>query len=400
MTQARTALIIGAGIAGPVMAVALGQAGIDATICERHDEAATGIGGALMLAPNGMAALGVLGLDTAVKKVGLPTPRMVMETGTGKRLGAFTDLPGLPTSQTFARAELYRALLDEAVARGVEIEYGKRLVRIENLTGGVVAHFADGSSATADILIGADGIRSTVRTQLDPNAPTPRYVGLLGLGGWVSAENLDSTNGAMHFAFGKRGFFGYMVEDDGRTGWFANLPSARYLSAAEARQIPASEWVRRLKELFADDTLPALTMLDRIREDDLVNVGGMEDLPTVPVWHRGRIVLVGDAAHATSPSSGQGASIAIESAIELARCLRDLPTIQQAFEVYEASRRPRVEKIIKAGERVNNNKAAGPVGRFVRDLTFPIAMRTFLSPEKMFGWIHRYTIDWKAKVTA
>jgi 2-polyprenyl-6-methoxyphenol hydroxylase-like FAD-dependent oxidoreductase len=324
---------------------------------------------------------------------------MVMETGAGKRLGEFADLPGLPTSQTFARAELYRALLDEAVARGVEIEYGKRLVGVEDLPDGVVAHFADGSSATADILIGADGIRSTVRAQIDPNAPKPRYVGLLGLGGWVSAENLPSTNGAMHFAFGKRAFFGYLVEDDGRTGWFANVPSATYLSAAQAREIPASEWVRRLKELFAEDTLPALAMLDRIREDELVNVGGMEDLPNVPVWHRGRIVLVGDAAHATSPSSGQGASIAIESAIELARCLRDLPTIQQAFQVYEASRRPRVEKIIKAGERVNNNKAAGPVGRFIRDVTFPIAMRTFFSPEKMFGWIHRYTIDWNAKVT-
>jgi FAD-dependent urate hydroxylase len=118
----------------------------------------------------------------------------------------------------------------------------------------------------------------------------------------------------------------------------------------------------------------------------------------VPVWHRGRAVLVGDAAHATSPSSGQGASIAIESAIELARCLRDRPTIQQAFTVYEMSRRPRVERIIKQTARVNSDKAPGPVGRFIRDVTFPIAMRTFYNQEKMVGWIHRYTIDWPAHV--
>jgi len=394
----KSALIIGSGIAGPVMAVALQQAGIEATIYERYDGPATGVGGALALAPNGMAALGVLDLDEAVREVGIPTPRMIMETGNGKRLGEFADLPGLPTTHTFARADLYRVLVEQAAARGIEIEYGKRLVGLDDLAGGVVAHFADGSSATADVLIGADGIRSTVRTLLDPNAPTPRYVGLIGLGGWVSGHGLPSTNGAMHFAFGKRGFFGYMVEDDGNTGWFANLPAPRYMSAAEAQQTPPSEWVQRLKDFFGDDTLPALALLDRIREDELVNVGGMEDTPPVPVWHRGRTVLVGDAAHATSPSSGQGASIAIESAVELARCLRDRPTIQEAFDVYEASRRPRVERIIKQTARVNSDKAPGPIGRFIRDVTFPIAMRTFYNQEKMMGWIHRYTIDWPAHV--
>src|SRR5204863_710306 len=215
---------------------------------------------------------------------------------------------------------------------------------------------------------------------------------------WVSGQGLESTHGAMHLAFGKRGFFGYMVDDE--AGWFANLPSAKYMTAAEARQTPASVWVRRLKEFFAEDTLPALQMLDRIREDELVVVGGMEEMPPVPVWHRGRTVLVGDAAHATSPSSGQGASIAIESAVELARSLRDRPTIEQAFQVYEGSRRPRVERIIKQTARVNSDKAPGPIGRFIRDLMFPIAMRTFYNQEKMVGWIHRYTIDWKAKANA
>ncbi len=141
-------------------------------------------------------------------------------------------------------------------------------------------------------------------------------------------------------------------------------------------------------------------MLSRVRDEDLLNTGGMEDLPPVPVWHRGRAVLVGDAAHATSPSSGQGASIAIESGVELARCLRDLPTIDEAFQAYERLRRRRVEKIIAQAARVNNDKAAGPVGRILRDLLFPIAMRTFYNQEKMFGWVHRYTIDWDDRVAS
>jgi 2-polyprenyl-6-methoxyphenol hydroxylase-like FAD-dependent oxidoreductase len=398
MAHAHTAAVIGGGIAGPVAAIALRKAGIDATVYEAYAETAHGVGGELMLAPNGMAALGVIDAATAVAAVGRPTPRMVMETGSGKRLGEFHDLPGLPTSRLFSRADLYRALLEAAIESGVRIEYGKRLVDLTAEENGVTAIFSDGSTATADVLIGADGIRSRVRTRLDPNAPEPRYVGLLGLGGWVSSDGLARTNGAMHLAFGRRGFFGYSV-DDGHAGWFANLPCDRPLTAAEARQVPEEEWLRRLKELYAEDTLPALAMLDRVRPGELVNVGGMHDMPPVPVWHRGRVVLVGDAAHATSPSSGQGASLAIESAVELARCLRDRP-IDEAFEAYEQLRRPRVEKIIAKTARINADKAPGPVGRIIRDLTFPIAMRTFYNPEKMMGWMHRYAIDWDAKSPA
>jgi hypothetical protein len=80
-----------------------------------------------MPAPNGMAALAVIDAATVVEAVGRPTPRMVMETGRGKRLGEFRDLPGLPTSRLFARADLYRALLGAAIESGVRIEYGKRL---------------------------------------------------------------------------------------------------------------------------------------------------------------------------------------------------------------------------------------------------------------------------------
>jgi 2-polyprenyl-6-methoxyphenol hydroxylase-like FAD-dependent oxidoreductase len=202
----------------------------------------------------------------------------------------------------------------------------------------------------------------------------------------------------MHLAFGKKGFYGYLVEDD-RAGWFANLASAQPLTAAEARATPEEEWLRRLRDLFAGEKLPAFRMLDRVPPGALVNVGGMHDMPPVPVWHHGRVVLTGDAAHATSPSSGQGASLAIESAVELARCLRDLP-IPQAFAAYEGLRRARVERVIEQTTRVNSDKAAGPIGRIIRDLTFPIAMKTFYKPEKMMGWMHRYTVDWAAPVLA
>jgi FAD-dependent urate hydroxylase len=399
MTKAQTATVIGGGIAGPVAAIALWRAGIEATVYEAYDRQADGIGGELMLAPNGMAALAVAGIADEVAPAGVPTPRMVMETGKGKRLGQFEDLPGLPTSRTFTRARLYRALTEAAAAAGVRIEYGRRLTGYRDDGNRITASFADGSTAEADVLIGADGIRSTVRGLLDPSAPQPRYSGLVGLGGWSRDTGLPSTNGAMHLAYGKRAFFGYRIGDDGEAGWFANVHSAEMMTAAQAREIPAADWLRQLRDLFADDTLPALRLLDRVQPEEFVNVGGLQDMPPVPVWHRGRVALVGDAAHAMTPSSGQGASLSIESAVELARCLRDLP-VQQAFTAYEGLRRARVEKVAARAARVNNDKAPGPLGRVLRDALFPLAMRTFYNQEKMFGWLHRHTIDWAGPVSA
>lgn len=125
-------------------------------------------------------------------------------------------------------------------------------------------------------------------------------------------------------------------------------------------------------------------------------IGGLEIMPTAPVWSRGRSVIVGDAAHVPSPSSGQGASMAIESAIELARCLRDLP-YAQAFAAYENLRRDRVTRIIKLAARTNSHKAAGPLARRIRDLIMPMAMK-WAKPEKT-AWQYNHHIDWEAPAT-
>ncbi len=147
-----------------------------------------------------------------------------------------------------------------------------------------------------------------------------------------------------------------------------------------------------MREAFAVDRTPAPALLERTDPSDLLIAGPMEDIPSIPIWSRGRMVLVGDAAHATSPSSGQRASLAAESAVQLARCLRDLPH-PQAFASYEQLRRARVKRIIKTAARTNRNKAAGPIARIVRDLFLPAAMKLLAKPEKM-AWQYDYPIDW------
>jgi 2-polyprenyl-6-methoxyphenol hydroxylase-like FAD-dependent oxidoreductase len=109
---------------------------------------------------------------------------------------------------------------------------------------------------------------------------------------------------------------------------------------------------------------------------------------------------VGDSAHAPSSSSGQGASLAAESAVQLARCLRDRPDVTSAFTSYEQLRRPRVEKIAARAAKTNNTKGFSPLASAIMGVVMPLAMKTFLTPEKMLGLEQRHHIDWNQPVTA
>jgi 2-polyprenyl-6-methoxyphenol hydroxylase-like FAD-dependent oxidoreductase len=396
MTEVKTAIVVGGGIAGPVAALALNKAGIAATVYEAYPNTADSVGGTFGLAPNGVAALRVVGADDAVTAMATPISRMVMAIGR-KRI----DLPGLadlPPLQVVHRSDLYRALHDRALARGVAVEYGKCLVDAQETGTGITARFADGSTASADILVGADGIRSAVRGLIDPNAPGPQFTGVLGFEA-VARHEVDAKPGTMTFAFGKRGYYLYWPEPGGGTRWGANLPQERTMSLTEARAVPASDWLRTLRAAYADDD-PGRDLMLTSSADELQVAGSLQIMPPVPHWHRGRMVLVGDSAHAPSNSSGQGASLAIESAVQLARCLRDLPDVPSAYAAFERLRRSRVEKVAARAARINQAKAPGAVAKALMPLLMPLMMRIAMNPEKTIGPEQRYVIDWDAPVTA
>jgi 2-polyprenyl-6-methoxyphenol hydroxylase-like FAD-dependent oxidoreductase len=387
------ALIIGGGVAGPVTAMALRQAGIEATVYEAYPSTAVGVGAALGLAPNGLAALDVIGVGDLVRGLGDPMTAIVLQSWNGRRLAEIASPGSMEPTRLVLRSDLYQTLYGEARRRGIRIEHGKRLVGVTETPGAVTATFADGSTATGELLIGADGIRSTVRTLIDPAAPRPRYAGLQGLGA-ISARAgaVPDTGGRMVMTFGKRAFFGLQVLG-GKAVWFVNLPHPEPLTQAEAVAFGAERWLAKLAEACAEDRAPALELIRHTDPADLLITGPTESMPQVPRWSRDRLVLVGDSAHAPSSSSGQGAALAIESSVELARCLRDL-TLDQALERFEELRRPRVERIIKQAERANSDKAAGPVGRVLRDALMPIGMK-LMNPEK-FSWQLHHRIDWAA----
>ncbi|MET8199728.1 FAD-dependent monooxygenase [Micromonospora taraxaci] len=399
MTTVRTAIVIGGGIAGPVTALALRRAGITATVHEAYPATASeasGIGGTLALAPNGVAALRVVGADEAVTALATPIERTMMAVG--RRRIALPTLAGVPPLRVVHRAELHRVLHDRAVAEGVTFAYGKRLVDAEQTGDGVTAHFDDGTAATADVLVGADGVRSTVRGLIDRAAPGPRFTGLLGFEA-VARHEVDAAPGTMTFAFGRRGYYLYWPEPGGGTRWGVNLPQQRPMSLVEARAVPAQRWLDTLRSSYGDDD-PGRELMATSIADELQVVGALQIMPPVPHWHRGRMVLVGDAAHAPSNSSGQGASLAIESAVQLARCLRDLPDVASAVDAYVRLRRSRVEKVAARAARINHAKAPGPVARTLMPLMMPLLVRTAMDPEKTVADEQRYVIDWDAPVTA
>ncbi|BFV59245.1 FAD-dependent monooxygenase [Kitasatospora sp. CMC57] len=393
--KVRSALVIGGGIAGPVTAMALQRAGIEATVFEAYDGPADEVGGGMGLAPNGFQAFDAIGVGDAIRAVSAEMNGIVLQSWNGRRLAQFGTLPGIDPMRFVIRAKLFRTLREAAEERGLTTVYGRRIVDASEDADGVTARFEDGSTATADVLIGADGLRSTVRRLIEPTAPAPQFAGTIGFGALIPAVGVAPTDGRMHMAFGRRCFFAWQVFADGTGVWFVNLPVAHPLSIGEQRERGGAYWLDHLAKVCEGDTTPAQLMLAATDPGTMLFAGGMEKMPRAVRWSRGRLVLTGDAAHAPSSSSGQGASLAAESSVELARCLRDLP-LPQALARYENLRRPRVERIIKETARTNARKAAGPVARVVRDALLPVVFK-LTKPEKS-AWQFRYPIDFDAPV--
>jgi len=396
----KTALIIGSGIAGPVAAVALQRAGVNSVVYEADPGPAESIGLFLGLGVNGMRALAEVDLLGPVLRMPtIPTPQMEFRSTTGRQLGVVSNgrLGDGTPSVTLSRGALQKALAEAAQSRGIQMQYGKRLVGYTDSIGSVTARFDDGSESTGDLLIGADGIHSLVRRSMTHEGVAPSYTGLLNVGGRVRDSGLDPTPDTMHMVWGRRAFFGYTVRPGGEAWWFANVGERTEPSRGALSAITSAEWRRRTATLFEDDPSFIAQLIERTTE---IGATPIHDLPSIPRWHSGRTVLVGDAAHAVSPSAGQGASLAIEDALVLAKCIRDVAPIDLALTRYEALRRPRAERVVAVGRQRGAYKA--PVNKaalWLRDLLMPVAFRMFATDERM-AWIYDYRVAWDEPVEA
>jgi len=385
----RTALLVGAGIGGPVLAMFLKRLSMKVVVVESREVVAQSEGAFLGVAPNGMNVLDALGL---LGPEGLPgghtCERFEFRNNSDKNIGEIDrsrDRAQFKWPLTMVRrGELHAFLANAAKERGVEIHHGRRLTNLSlpSRAEGITAAFSDGTTLSADFLIGCDGLRSATRALILPEAPAPTFSGLLDFGGFARAPNLGLEPGVNYMVFGRRAFFGAFVTPDGEAWWFHNGPEG---SPADHRA--------RMLELHKDD--PAwVTQLIKVTPN-ILGPWPLHELTSMPRWTEGRVALLGDAAHAMSPSAGQGASLAMEDAMVLAQCLRDVDDVPAAFQLFERLRRPRVDAIAKHAARQSNTKAPTRMGEWFRDRLLPFFLRL---GSKAQTQSYAFRIDWEQRV--
>jgi 2-polyprenyl-6-methoxyphenol hydroxylase-like FAD-dependent oxidoreductase len=368
-----TIVIAGAGIGGLALAIALKRKGFAPVVLERRRrEQLSGEGIFLTLAPNGLNALRGLGLAKTVVSKGVVTLGIALHNEHGKRLGlidyaAHADTFGAP-SVTIRRGALGEVLLAAALAAGVDVRLGTAIDGLEE-TGAGVTVMAGGGSLGCDILVAADGLRSTVRRLALPGLPAPVFNGLIGSGGIVDVPGVAPTGGLMHMTFGRRAFFGYIKGEGGPVYWFDSYPA----DSDTTRSADPATLARDLQALHRDDPLDNRAIIGAER-----TIGGLYpdyDIPSLPQWHTGRIVLIGDAAHAVTPHSGQGASMALEDALVLAACVEAETAPLAAFRRFEDLRRARVEAVVALGRQSGQQKKAQSwLALRLRDLILPLVL--------------------------
>ena len=389
------AIVAGGGLAGIVAGIALRKSGWRPVVYDAGGSSG-GLGQDhfLVLAVNGFDALAAINAETPVKRLGFPTTRTCYTSGTGKELGVAPSAPPLDSGRG-ARAlrgpELYRALRSLAAHRGVLIEHSKTLVHAETDNDSVVVGFSDGTTARGDILVGADGMHSTVRYLIDPGAPAPRATGLGYTFGVARTPGLAPDGGDLHSMWGRRGWFNYVVSPSGEVWWSA-YPITRHMFPHVLDHPPSTSQLKsQLIALFDRDDGPARDIVAATEHD--LSLAAQYYLPSVPTWHRDRMVIIGDAAHAVLPSAEQGVAQLAESAVILAQCLRDIDDPTQAFRHYESARRERVEQLNVVGRMI---KRQGPVARVLRDVIFPHMLAKLSSPGGMdaLNWLYHHHIEW------
>ncbi|MDH6589307.1 2-polyprenyl-6-methoxyphenol hydroxylase-like FAD-dependent oxidoreductase [Streptomyces sp. SAI-133] len=227
-------LVIGGGIAGTATALALHKAGFEAVVHEAHPDSAEDIGAFLTLASNGMRALAQVDASAAVTAIGFPlTSLRVLDDGGGELahapMGETSD-PRL-RYRCLRRGELNTALQAEAARRGVTVRHGARLVSVEDGPDRVTARFADGTTATGDLLIGADGLNSAVRRSFSPGT-RPLHAGQYVFYGYTRAASPPGPDACITMVRGSGSAFGYAVSPGGEVYWFARV-TGEPLSAEE-----------------------------------------------------------------------------------------------------------------------------------------------------------------------
>src|SRR5262245_8455074 len=329
-------IVVGGGIGGLAVAIALRRAGIETTVLERTSKLEAA-GAGITLFGNAMRALERLGVRDAVAERASTAQRVAILTSDGDTLSE------MPADLFEGSVAVHRAGLQEALAGAAgDLRLNAEVTGVEQEQGGVTVRLADFSEERADLVVGADGVNSVVRGGLWAHA-RPVYAGYTA---WRGTADVSIEPGSLTESWGRGARFGLIDIGGGRTYWFATK------NAAEGESDEPDGRRAELLRRFSDWHGPIGAVLEAAPEESILR-NDVYYLDPVETWSHGRVVLLGDAAHATTPGIGQGAAQAIEDAVVLGEALSASENHAQAFADYEARRKPRATLTLKLSRRAD-----------------------------------------------
>lgn len=372
--MAEPILIVGAGVAGLATHIALRQRGIESLLVEAAP-AVRKSGGGLWLWTNGVKVLDALGVGRAVREIGTVLRHNEFRTFRGDMLwtlpiGDLSELHGAP-SLVVPRAALLDVL--ESVVRPEAFRFGFTVNQMLAREDGVSLLAKDGARLEGSLVVGADGIHSTLRSHVMGSEPL-RAAGEVAWVGLAAFRHRRLPEGVAMATVGHGRLRSWCAGMGDRVCWYGIVGSA------ETCRSPAE-----LAHLFEDAHEPIAAVMRATKPEDAV-VTPTTDRPSRRGWSRDRVVLVGDAAHPTTPDIGQGACQGLESALVLARCIaahRD--SHSRAFEAYETERAPRTGLVNRLA--YTTNRAIGASSPFRTKLREGVVMA-------QLPWGSAHVLDW------
>jgi 2-polyprenyl-6-methoxyphenol hydroxylase-like FAD-dependent oxidoreductase len=339
-SQVHRVLVVGGGITGGVLSLALAQKGVEVVLVDLRPELG-GVGHGITLQGNALKAFKEVGIYDRLAERGFPFSHLRLKTADGHVIAEIPTPPmggpELPGTMGAVRGDIADILADEVVKAGVDVRLGTTLTELDDRGDSVVATLSDGSTETVDLVVGADGIRSKVRSMIGiTDEPKP-----VGMGIWRTIAKRPADMDCSELYYGgpkyKAGYtpisedlcYAFLLEGNLDRSYVGEGPRGAELK--ERGQGYGGIWGE---------------VRDSLADDAVVNYQWIEAICVDSPWHRGRTIIIGDAAHACPPLIAQGAAMCAEDAVVLAEMLTSGDPVDDVLPAFMARRFPRVKMVL------------------------------------------------------
>jgi 2-polyprenyl-6-methoxyphenol hydroxylase-like FAD-dependent oxidoreductase len=330
--------IIGSGITGLTTALALNKLGITCDVYERAAEL-NEVGAGIWMAPNAIKVYNWLGIDNEIRNNGVELQKVEITDNELKPVRNSND-DFISDKDGNRIVSIHRAKLQSILFRNLPnntVHLNKEFISLTEQENMISVKFQD-SEISSTILLGADGLHSKVRNSIMPNTQI-RYSGQTCWRGVSDIELKDKFEASCTEAWGKNIRFGFSMIEKGKVYWFA------VAKAHEGETDKRSNLKSKLCKMYREFS-PLVNQIIENTPNERIIRNDICDLKRLPIWHKGRICLIGDAAHATTPNMGQGGAQGVEDAYYISNILSRTNDHTKSFKTFENQRRKKVDNIV------------------------------------------------------